>query len=148
MNTKEVMKSQQKKDVALVLDSLLLSQEKGDFALFSSCFANQEDVVHIGTDLDEYWESRSNFMNHMKHMVDRRKGLKIMSDNTRIQISDIGDTAWYTQLIDTSIETKGDPFRLEGFRHSGVMVKNNGEWKIVQSHISVALDHPGDELPG
>jgi ketosteroid isomerase-like protein len=76
----------------------------------------------------------------MRKMIETRKGLKINAKNTNLNVSDNGDVAWYSQLIDTCIETKGDPFRLEGFRHTGVMLKINNQWKIIQSHMSIGYE--------
>lgn len=123
-----------------VLNKLLLSQEIGDIELFSSCFNHSNQSINIGTDIDEYWEGWKDFFVYMKKMIHLRKGLKITAKKTLINISEDASVAWYSQLIDTCIETKRDPFRLEGFRHTGVMQKIDHQWKIVQSHISVPLD--------
>ncbi len=129
-----------------VLNQLLEAQEKGDIELFSMCFHHTGDLLNVGTDIDEYWAGWKPFFSYMKQMVTLRKGLKISSKNTKINISEHGDVAWYSQLIDTCIETKGNPFRLEGFRHTGVMEKIDGHWKIVQSHTSVAIDEEVEEF--
>jgi len=144
MNTKEVMITQEIKKVKNVLNNLIKAQENGDINMYIDCFLHVEKLINIGTDNDEYWQGWPNFYNYMRRMVELRKGLHIRSANTSINISNNGDTAWYAQLIDTCIETKGDPFRLEGFRHSGVLEKVDNQWKIVQSHISVALDESND----
>ncbi len=146
MDTPEVIKTQAKNEVTVLLTTLLKAQEKGDINLFSKCFVHSDDLINIGTDLDEYWLGWDMFSNHMKYMIELRKGLQITAIKTSIQVSESGCTAWYSQLIDTCIETKGDPFRLEGFRHTGVMEKINDQWKIVQSHTSVALDEPEESL--
>lgn len=128
-----------------LLNKLLKSQELGDIELFSSCFDHSSQVINIGTDIDEYWMGWTDFFTYMKKMIHLRKELKITSKNTQIRISENAAMAWYSQLIDTSIETKGNPFRLEGFRHTGVMLKIGHQWKIVQSHTSIPLTEEPDE---
>lgn len=128
-----------------LLNKLLLSQELGDIELFSSCFDHSSQVINIGTDIDEYWVGWTDFFIYMKRMILLRKELKITSKNTQIRISQDAAIAWYSQLIDTCIETKGNPFRLEGFRHTGVMLKIDHQWKIVQSHVSVPLTEEPEE---
>ncbi|TLX73652.1 hypothetical protein E9993_14425 [Labilibacter sediminis] len=127
-----------------LLNKLIKSQELGDIELFSSCFCHGAQVVNIGTDIDEYWQGWSEFYTYMKKMIKARNGLKITARNTQINIAESGNTAWYSQLIDTCIEAKNDPFSLEGFRHTGVMQMYDHQWKIVQSHVSAPLTEKPD----
>lgn len=125
-----------------LLTQLVKSQEDGDLSLFESCFVHTEDLVNIGTDLDDIWYGWDDFSRFMKHAITERMGHKIRELNTRIVISECGTTAWYSQLIDTCIETRSEPFRLEGFRHTGVMVMRHGQWRIAQSHVSAPIVIP------
>ena len=122
-----------------LLTQLVKSQEEGDLSLFESCFLHTEELVNIGTDLDEIWYGWDDFSRFMKNAITERKGHKIQELDTRIVVDEGGTTAWYSQLIDTCIETKSEPFRLEGFRHTGVMIFRNGQWRIAQSHISAPI---------
>lgn len=122
-----------------LLTQLVKSQEEGDLSLFESCFSHTEELVNIGTDLDEIWYGWDDFSRFMKNAITERKGHKIQELDTRIVVDEGGTTAWYSQLIDTCIETKSEPFRLEGFRHTGVMIFRNGQWRIAQSHISAPI---------
>lgn len=124
----------------LVLNNLLVAQETGDLEKFSACFKQDSETINIGTDIDEFWVGWNPFYTYMSKMIETRKGLTINAKNTNVSISANGDVAWYSQLIDTCIETKGDPFRLEGFRHTGVMLKINNQWKIIQSHMSIGYE--------
>ncbi len=128
------------------LNSLVLSQEKGDIDLFSKCFDHSKDITIIGTDQDEYWHNWDDFYHYMQHLIGLRTDLKITTKNTVVSIADAGNVAWYSQLIDTCIETKGDPYRIEGFRHTGVMIYEDDHWKIVQSHMSVAIEEDFDDI--
>jgi hypothetical protein len=137
MELKETSLSIDHKNASNLLNALLEAQETGNIELFASCFKHDSSIVNIGTDIDEYWVGWKPFYAYMKQMIQLRHGLKITSKNTKIDVSPEADVAWYSQLIDTCIETKKDPFRLEGFRHTGVMQKVDGYWKIVQSHVSI-----------
>lgn len=128
--------------IIAVLDKLIKSQEEGDLATFSSCFAKDEQTVNIGTDLDEIWYGWNAFYDWMRSAITNKPDYSIASKDTRIHISKNKDIAWYSQLLDTCFETKGEPFRLEGFRHTGVLECRKNHWLIVQSHISV----PDNEL--
>jgi hypothetical protein len=124
-------------EVKNLLTTLVKSQEEGDVQKFASCFANDDEVVNIGTDLDEYWTDWHSFQEWMQYAIKLRREYKISEKDTRIKISKDGTVAWYSQLIDTCFETKGDPVRLEGFRHTGVVEFRSNKWVIVQSHISI-----------
>jgi hypothetical protein len=123
--------------VKQVLDELFEAHGKSDLKSFSNCFAQDENLVYMGTDFDEVWYDWQSFYHWMENEIGKWKGISINQKNTTITHSLDGKTAWYTQLIDNCPETKGDTLRIEGFRHSGVMENRNGKWLIVQSHLSV-----------
>ncbi len=124
------------KDVKILLHKLIKAQEAGDITAFSECFTHNDSAVHIGTDQDEIWYNWQDFYNLMKVQLEQHKGSIINYKNTTVRYNSTGNVAWYSQLIDHCPETKGDDICIEGFRHTGVMEKKDGEWMIVQSHIS------------
>jgi hypothetical protein len=126
--------------VDAVLKKLLRSQEQGNIEEFASCFVHDGLVVHIGTDVDEYFTSWREYLHWTNDILNSRKGHQINEKETRIGISEDGITAWYSQLIDTCYETKDEITRIEGFRHTGVLINTPEGWKIIQSHISAPLN--------
>ncbi|MBN2167572.1 MAG: nuclear transport factor 2 family protein [Marinilabiliaceae bacterium] len=128
-----------KLQIKSVLNTLLKAQEDGNWEAFKSCFYKSENVTHIGTDMDEIWIGWEAFESWMKHIFKIRQGLQIFESSTRIETDKNNTTAWYYQLIDTCIETKSETTRIEGFRHTGVMLLINDKWQIVQSHISAPI---------
>lgn len=122
-----------------VLQELLQAQEQGNIESFANCFHHDSTVVHIGTDVDEYFTSWRDYLHWIDDFLLSRKGHEINAKETRIRVSEDEKTAWYSQLIDTCYETKGEITRIEGFRHTGVLIKTPKGWKIVQSHISAPL---------
>lgn len=127
------------REIEKILQTLLQSQEKGDVESFSNCFFHDSSVVHIGTDVDEYFTSWRDYLHWIDDFLISRKGHEINAQNTKISLNEEQNTAWYSQLIDTCYETKGEITRIEGFRHTGVVIKTNNGWKIVQSHVSAPL---------
>jgi len=123
--------------VKAVLNELLRAQEDGDIKAFSKCFAQDKNTINIGTDIDEIWIGWEDFYNWMKDAILHKLDYTISEKNTRIFIGKNNDVAWYSQLLDTCFETKSEPVRIEGFRHTGVLEKRDNKWLIVQSHISV-----------
>lgn len=130
------LKTSGTEQVNKLLSKLIKAQEKGDTEAFANFFAHDQNMVNIGTDLDEIWYDWPSFYNWMRQMLRDNKGIHISAKDTRVTLSKNGDVAWYSQLIDTCLETKGEPTSIEGFRHTGVMEKRNSKWLIVQSHMS------------
>ncbi len=128
--------------VKRVLNKLLKAQENGDTNSFMECFAHDSYMINIGTDIDEIWKTWDEFYNYMDNALDQNRGANISTMDTNIKISQDKKVAWYSQLVDTCLETKGDHHRLEGFRHTGVMEKRQNKWVIVQSHISIPYKPP------
>jgi len=137
MELKETSLNTSTHKAMLVLHKLVEAQETGNYKLFCECFWQHKGLINIGTDVDEYWTGWESFDAYMHKIIASRNGFKIYTRETKINLSADENVAWYSQLMDTCIETKGEPVRIEGFRHTGVLQKINKEWKIVQSHISV-----------
>ena len=149
MNTLNVSirDSEKVAEIKDTLSMMLRAQEEGDLSTFASTFAHDNDMINIGTDLDEIWHNWSSFYTSMESAIIDGKGYTITEKDTHVKLSQSGDVAWYSQLLDTCLETKGEPFNLEGFRHTGVMEKRNEKWVIVQSHISAPYSNNTHENP-
>ncbi len=145
MELKETAIQSVKLEVHIVLDQLVEAQETGNVHLFKKCFSQDKDLVNIGTDIDEYWIGWPKFISYMQNMIESRQGYKIYTSDTRIGLSEDKNTAWYSQMMDTCMETKGDPFRLEGFRHTGILKKTENGWKIIQSHVSIPFNYSNEK---
>lgn len=63
----------------------------------------------------------------------------------RIDISEGGDVAWYSCLLDDYGEFKGQPYAWKNARWTGVLEKRDGAWRIVQMHFSFASDAKDDD---
>lgn len=123
--------------IKAVLDQMLKAQENQDLEAFTKSFSHDTDIVHFGTDIDEIWYNWSSFYEWMNEAIKTRADLTITEKNTHIRLNESENTAWYSQLLDTCFETKGEPVRIEGFRHTGVLEKIDKQWRIVQSHMSI-----------
>lgn len=133
--TKDALKA----EVQHVLDTLVSAQEKGEWEQFAHCFMQSPSMVNIGTDVDEYWNGWEAFKKATQNLFKYKKGFHITVKNVTIHVSEDGKLAWYAMMMDTCLETKAEPVRIEGFRHTGVLQKQHGTWKIVQSHVSVPV---------
>lgn len=56
----------------------------------------------------------------------------------RINISNSGDVAWYSAILDDFGEWNGKPTAWRNTRWTGVLEKRDGRWVIAQMHFSFA----------
>ncbi|MRR23376.1 hypothetical protein EG830_10400 [bacterium] len=55
-----------------------------------------------------------------------------------ISFSPSGDAAWFYCVLDDINEWKGEPANWENTRWTGVLVKKDGRWIMMQQHFSFA----------
>jgi hypothetical protein len=117
-------------EVRAVLDRLIAAQNAGD-AERMRVMLSQRPGVHIGTDAGEWWTS--------KQLVDDVAAagggddIQAVADDIDIHVQ--GDVAW--------AEGRGRFTRPGGgerpVRLTGVLVREDGQWKVVQSHSSIGV---------
>jgi ketosteroid isomerase-like protein len=104
--------------------------------LFESVFAKDEDFFTYfpGSGTVVGW---SEFEKYLDEWIDPRniaKGYDIR--NLRIVISETGDVAWFSAIVDDEGEFDGEPWGAKDVRWTGVLEKRGGSWKICQQHMS------------
>lgn len=82
--------------------------------------------VYIGTDATEYWTTKE-FSAWSKPYFDQKKGWNLVSLNRNIYLGINGETAWFDELLGTSMGL---------CRGSGVLQKIDGRWQICQYVLS------------
>ena len=96
------------------------------------------DAILIGTDEAEYLSGWS----EIEPSIVGQLAIKNPNFETRdlnIIMSDKGDMASYTQLLDFTFTVGEDKGEINNVRNSGVVKKINGEWKVVQIHWSIGV---------
>ena len=58
-----------------------------------------------------------------------------------IHLADSGNVAWFSSLLDDHGEWNGQPSSWIDVRWTGVLEKQEGQWRIVQMHFSKASDN-------
>ena len=87
------------------------------------------DGVFIGTDATENWQNEA-FRTFSKPYFDRGKAWSFTSVERNIYVGDSGKIAWFDELLDTQMKL---------CRGSGVLKKENGQWKIAHYVLSIAV---------
>lgn len=116
-----------KKEIATLLDSFNAKAASADFNAYFNCFT--KDGVFIGTDATEYW-NKSAFEVWAKPYFDKKTTWKFKALQRNIYFGKQPDIAWFDELLQTQMKI---------CRGSGVVVKQNNEWKIQQYVLSTTI---------
>jgi uncharacterized protein (TIGR02246 family) len=118
-------------EIRALLDQLLEAQNAGDAERMRSMLSERPDAVHIGTDAEEWWTS--------KQIVDAVAAsggadeIQAVSDDVDIHVQ--GDVAWAEGHGRFTTAGGGErPVRM-----TGVFIREDGQWKVVQSHASIGV---------
>lgn len=114
--------------VAAVLDDWHRAAAAADEGRYFSHFA--ADGVFMGTDASERW-TVGEFRVWAKPYFDRKKAWSFKPRDRHITFSPDGATAWFDEMLDTP--------NLGVCRGSGVLLRQDGEWKIAQYNLSMAI---------
>lgn len=87
------------------------------------------DGIFIGTDPTENWQNEA-FRTFSKPFFDKGKAWNFTAIERNIYISQDQKTAWFDELLDTQMKI---------CRGSGVLLKQNGKWKIAHYVLSIAI---------
>ena len=122
-----------------VLDQWIQMVDTENSELFSKLVAHDPDMVTFGTDAAERWVGYESLENAMKKQFESTEETKGTSRERVITVHKSGEVAWWSELWDWKGKAQGQPFALEGMRLTGVLEKRNGNWVIVQLHVSVPV---------
>jgi len=92
------------------------------------------DAIYIGTDATENWNVEQ-FKAFSKPYFDKGQAWDFKALERNIFFSKDGNTAWFDELLNTHMKI---------CRGSGVLRKDNGEWKIV--HYVLSMTIPNDDI--
>jgi hypothetical protein len=127
----------EKEKIALVLEKYVIANEEQSLNLIKEVWASKPDIVVFGTNSDETiigWEA---IRDALKKQFKNIENTYISVRDQRIYINETGNTAWFSEIVNYNYIYKDKPVKYEGLRFTGVLEKINGDWLIVQSHMSI-----------
>ena len=118
-------------EVRAVFNQIIEAQNAGDAERVRSMLSERPDAVHIRTDAEEWWTSKQ--VVDAVAAVGGGDDIQEVADDIDIHVQ--GDVAW--------AEGRGRFTRAGGgerpVRMTGVLVREGGQWKVVQSHASIRV---------
>ncbi|MCB2207287.1 MAG: nuclear transport factor 2 family protein [Bacteroidetes bacterium] len=120
-----------------VLEKYIIANENQDFELTEEIWAPNPDIILYGTDSDDRLMGWTNIRSAIKDQFSQITDTYISASDQFIKLNCTGNTAWFAETLNYNFVYKGEARSYEGLRFTGVLEKMNGEWKIVQAHLSV-----------
>lgn len=116
------------------------SMTKGDVSAFERLFSRQSGVIAIGTDPNEWWADYETIVRVHKAQFQEIGGIQIRAGELNAFVE--GTVGW---VADRPILRLPNGQEMT-FRETTVFHKEDGEWKIVQFHVSIGM--PNEEAVG
>lgn len=117
----------EKQKINEVLDGWHLAAANADFEAYFDKMT--DDGVFLGTDAMENWQNKE-FRTFSKPYFDKGKAWSFTSVLRNIYLNESKTFAWFDELLDTQMKI---------CRGSGVLKKENGQWKIAHYVLSIAV---------
>ena len=118
----------EEKSVAKVLDDFHDAASKADGVRYFNHFT--EDAIFLGTDATERWTVKQ-FQEYAKPSFSKGRGWTYKVKSRHVYISKDQNTAWFDELLSNA--------NFGECRGSGVLLKQNGVWKIAQYNLTIPI---------
>ncbi len=133
----KVDKSKEIEAIKLVLEKYALANENQDIGLIEDIWCPSESIVSFGTEGDEKHIGFKEIKRAVQNQFDNFTDTFISYRDQIIEVNEKGNTAWFSEIINYNFILDGQAHSFEGLRYTGVLVKKDGKWKLVQTHMSV-----------
>ncbi len=119
--------TESKKQIAAMLDSFNVAAANASFDTYFNFFTN--DATFNGTDATENWDKAA-FQTWAQPYFDKKQTWNFKTLKRNIYFGPHADIAWFEELLQTQMKI---------CRGSGVVVKQNNQWKVQQYVLSTTV---------
>lgn len=130
----------EKMAVSQLLDGLATATECGNFDMIQKIWLHADDVLLIGTESDEKlvgWPDISKTIQKQFGLFE--KTLISITDQS-IWVNDDATIAWFFEELNYNFVYENKAMTFTGIRFTGVLEKIDGEWRLVQQHMSIPAE--------
>lgn len=128
---------EEKVAIESLLENYILANENQDLDLIEQIWAADDGIVLYGTDSDERIVGWTNIRAAIKEQFGFISDTYISASNQFIKLNCTGNTAWFSETLNYNYMYQGKAHKYEGLRFTGVVEKLDGNWRLVQAHLSV-----------
>ncbi len=122
----------QKTEINNILDNWHKAAAEANYENYFGAMSNES--IFIGTDATENW-NKIEFQAFAKPYFDKGKAWSFKAIERNIYFSENGKMVWFDELLSTQMKI---------CRGSGVLIKENGQWKI--KHYVLSMTVPNDNV--
>lgn len=131
---------EQSSELKAVLLSFYEALTTGDIGFIKNITSRRDGVLMIGTDPNEWWADYETIIRINEAQIKEMGGIPIEAGDP--QAFSQGSVGWVADQAKVKLPDGSEvPFRLTGVLH-----KENGEWKMIQWHVSIGV--PNEEAFG
>ena len=124
-------------EIHTVLENFFRAMDTQNYELMESLMPKEENMIHVGTDRDEIWKGWDVLMAATREQFESLEYYKADISDLTVTFSSDGNTAWYFHYLDAEIKSSGNITSWDKARFTGVLEKREGDWKIMQTHVSI-----------
>ena len=139
-STDKIDLESERQQVMRELDDYVLAHETKDVDLLSSCFSDKPDILVLGTDKDELWVDKKSLITDQKRAYDTFDKIKLSVRDKVLKMDKSGKTAWFYMKVNWFVESKGEKYKFDDVRTTGVLERDGEKWQIVQIHTSLPVE--------
>jgi ketosteroid isomerase-like protein len=121
-------------EIETVIRAIYNAFEALDATKLDENFSHTDRLTAFGTDEDEFFYGWGKYKSI--HDVQFKAVKNFQFTSTDLRVFEHGDTAWFSDRVHWKIETKAGEKVDTKVRITGVLVKEDGNWRIVQWHVS------------
>ena len=139
-STNQIDLESERQQVKMVLDDFILAHGTKDLDLLSSCFSDKPDILILGTDRDELWVDKKSMVDAQRRAYAAFDKVKLSVREKVLKMDKSGKTSWFYMKVDWFVESKGEKYKFDDVRTTGVLENIGGKWRIVQIHTSLPVE--------
>jgi ketosteroid isomerase-like protein len=129
--------AQEKVAISKILDDLAASTESGNFQGIQKIWWPSEDVLLIGTESGEKLVGWTAISKAIKKQFRTFGETLISITDQSIWVNEDASVAWFFEELNYNFVYEEKAMTFEGIRFTGVMQKHDGQWRLVQQHMSI-----------
>lgn len=130
-------KPDEKEKILEVLEKYIVANETQNIKLMEEVWAVNEDIEAFGTAAGERLRGWDAIRKVFIHQFNTFTDTYISARDQIVNVDESGKIAWFSQIINYNYLLEGVQKKNEGIRYTGVLKKIDGNWKLVQIHLSL-----------